>query len=355
MIFIFVFLGEFGYELLNWQGVIRKFSATIDKNNDRIVCCSRANLYPLYEKADKYIDISEHPLFKKSVACAYVAMNPSDNLYNSLGNNKEYNLKRSIRDFYVSYDSQEDLKFDEQLKSELEYYIKNNLSLTWNINDENIKFIFSSERHKINGCVFGCERSTFEIGMNEGDIYENINLGNNEYKKISPDFSIKNIVEKKCTIINEDFVLIQMAQRKIVQRSSDTLDNIEPFLRKVSSEIPVILLNFSTGRNLDSYSFFKEIPNCYTYSCNSFLEQSYLIYFSKQCLFFTQGDFRSHIYVPPMMGKNVIAIAPKNVYELRTSPIDFWNKNIFKFGGQILPFFSEDVLSGNINWKLLLN
>ena len=31
MNYIFVFLGEFGYELLNWQGAIRKFAGTIDK------------------------------------------------------------------------------------------------------------------------------------------------------------------------------------------------------------------------------------------------------------------------------------------------------------------------------------
>ncbi len=35
MTYIFVFLGEFGYEILNWQGVVRRFAQTIepgDKN-----------------------------------------------------------------------------------------------------------------------------------------------------------------------------------------------------------------------------------------------------------------------------------------------------------------------------------
>ena len=29
MIYVFVYVGEVGYELLNWQGVVRKFSRTI--------------------------------------------------------------------------------------------------------------------------------------------------------------------------------------------------------------------------------------------------------------------------------------------------------------------------------------
>ena len=65
MIYIFTFLGEFGFELFNWQGVIRKFAQTISPT-DKIVCCSRANLYPLYETAAAYIDISEVELFQQN-------------------------------------------------------------------------------------------------------------------------------------------------------------------------------------------------------------------------------------------------------------------------------------------------
>ena len=72
MVYVFTFLGEFGYELFNWQGVIRKFAAAIAPG-DAIVCCSRARVYPLYEKADLYVDISEAPIFKRSRACCYSA------------------------------------------------------------------------------------------------------------------------------------------------------------------------------------------------------------------------------------------------------------------------------------------
>ena len=70
MVFVFTFIGEFGYELLNWQGVIRKFSKTLEPA-DAIVCCSRGNVYPIYEMADAYVDISEVRLFKYSRACCY--------------------------------------------------------------------------------------------------------------------------------------------------------------------------------------------------------------------------------------------------------------------------------------------
>lgn len=58
MVYVFVFLGEFGFELLNWKGVVRKFAQTLDPK-DKLICCSRANLYLLYEMADEFIDISE--------------------------------------------------------------------------------------------------------------------------------------------------------------------------------------------------------------------------------------------------------------------------------------------------------
>ena len=56
MTYVFVFVGEFGYELLNWQGVIRKFRRL--NPNVRVICASRGNVQPLYENAE-YVDISD--------------------------------------------------------------------------------------------------------------------------------------------------------------------------------------------------------------------------------------------------------------------------------------------------------
>ena len=52
MNYVFVFLGEFGYELFNWQGVIRKFSRLVAPG-DKIICCSRAHLHLLYDTASR--------------------------------------------------------------------------------------------------------------------------------------------------------------------------------------------------------------------------------------------------------------------------------------------------------------
>ena len=43
-----------------------------------------------------------------------------------------------------------------------------------------------------------------------------------------------------------------------------------------------------------------------------------------------------------MMAKDVTALAPRSVYELESSPIEFWNRNVFRFGGQIMPITPEE-------------
>ena len=86
------------------------------------------------------------------------------------------------------------------------------------------------------------------------------------------------------------------------------------------------------------------------YHCHDFSYQSCLIHFSKKCLFFTEGDFRSHNYIPPFFGKDVFSVAPSSVFALGTSPIKLWNDNVFKFGGNIIPITSEQ-----INNKISIN
>src|SRR5262249_34896158 len=98
-----------------------------------------------------------------------------------------------------------------------------------------------------------------------------------------------------------------------------------------------------TGRHLDSYSAFADVPGCFSYTASAFVDQACLISLAKSCVFFTEGDFGSHIYVPPLLGKNVHAIAPRDIYQLGTTPIDYWNRTVFGFGGQILPWEAEEV------------
>lgn len=82
--------------------------------------------------------------------------------------------------------------------------------------------------------------------------------------------------------------------------------------------------------------------SCYV-NCNV----NRLIHFAQQCLFFTEGDWGSHIYVPPFLGKDVIAIAPRSVYAVGSTPLDHWNPNDFRFGGQVIPYVAEEVLASS--------
>ena len=331
MNYIFVFLGEFGYELLNWQGVIRKFSKTIDRTKDKITICTRDGLEPFYEYADKYINISELSYFKNSAANMYWAHNPDCNIYKR---NKE-TLERGL-DWELM--SKKDLKYQAKMKAEIKKFVFNELDFGFFDKHlfRNYKFVFSSDYQTINGLIFGTKN------MSEAKIYYDLDLNNNEFIKIESYKGMDEDIEIKLGFkLNEEYILCQTGARNVVRRSKEqvSLD----IVKELSSKTKIVLLDFDTGRKLDSKSEFEKIENCYRYSCSSFREQSVLISHAKYCLFFTEGDFRSHNYLPPFMGKNVYSVAPKTVFELGTTPLDFWNKNVFKFGGQIIPIYLENL------------
>jgi hypothetical protein len=331
MTYVFVFLGEFGYELLNWQGVVRKFSRELGPD-DRIIVCSRANVYPLYETAHRYFDISDIPAFRTSVACGYFALRPDDLSLNSAGN----------------------LTFDRKLRRALEAEIRARLELpppprmgplARLFGNDTCRFIFSSEKTLLRNCAFGCDRARFGSDPVEGNIYDRIDLGNNKFQKIEPDLRMRRMLEGRLGFsLDEPFVLSQTRRRQIVVRSSRTVPN-EQLLTALAQQIRVVLLEFDTGRTLDSYSQFARIPGTSVCACRTFVEQTCLIHFSRHCVFFTEGDFGSHIYVPPLVGRDVSVVAPADVYRLGTTPIDFWNRAVFRFGGQIVAKIAEDVFA----------
>jgi len=328
MTYIFAFLGEFGYELLNWQGVVRKFSKTLGPA-DRIVCCSRASLYPFYETALTYIDLSDVELFKNSQASCYSAIIPGSD----------------------DPDSPENRAFDRMLRIQLRSFISDHLQMRkrkwipWAVKGK-VVFVFSSSRTVLKGCTFGYDQNLL---WKEEDIYERLDLSNNLYQRIEPDLQFRSEVERQIGFdLSEPYVLIQTRARQAVVRSQDTVPK-EDLIKALAERVKVVLLSFNTGRKFDSFSQFDPSLKCIHYSCRSFVEQACLIHFAKRCVFFTEGDFGSHIYVPPFMGKDVVAIAPRNIYGLGTTPIDFWNRGVFSFGGQIIPKVSEDVFANREN------
>lgn len=332
MNYIFAFLGEFGYEVLNWQGAIRKFSKKIN-NNDKIIIASRKGLSNFYEFANQYIDISQLTYFQNSAANMYWSHNPEINCYK---HHQEVIEGKLPAEFF----SKKDKKYQKALKSEIKNYVCDVLNLKLFDKLFNTKFIFSSEYQVINGVEFGSE------DFDHPYIYNDLKLDNNDFIKIEPNNEVKNNVEKKLNFsLNDNYILCQTGSRQVVQRSKAHVEY--KVLNELSKSAKIVLLNFDTGRNLDSKSIFPDIENCYIYNCNSFEEQSVLIANSKECVFFTEGDFRSHNYLPPFMGKNVFSVADESVFKLGTTPIDFWNKNVFKFGGQIIPVFSSKLENEN--------
>jgi hypothetical protein len=321
MVFVFTFLGEFGFELLNWQGVVRKFSRTLGPA-DRIVCCSRANVYPLYEMADLYIDISEAPLFMHSRACCYSG---------TIGAGAPgRRLNRA---------------FDAALRASLRSFVRTRLQAlepAWkSAADRELTFVFSSRKTEVRGFAFGCDPDRIEV---EADIYDQLALGANLFEKVRPDLRIRSQIERALGFdLSEPYVLIQSRARSVGPQSP--LVPKEGLIGELARRMRVVLLSFDTGRSFDSASRFDPSLRCAHYRGRSFPEQACLIAFARHCVFFTEGDFGSHIYVPPLMGKDVVAIAPRRVYALGTAPTDFWNRNVFRFGGRIAPQVSEEVLA----------
>ena len=366
MIYIFVFTGEFGFELLNWQGTVRKFASTIS-SEDYIVCCSRAQVYPLYKSAARYIEISEVESFKKSRAREYMVVSDADEPISIIRTPLcNYRVNTDIRTLVL-----QDLEEDKILKY------------------GPYRFIFSSEKTILHGCNFGINqyaslggiliqkihryaRKTLPVGQEileqfklflakqldglyhrgDGEIYASLNCNNVIFSKIEADLSCKSSVEEKLGWkLAEPFILCQARQRTISAPSQEEIPirELAYLIRTLAGKVKVVLLSFHTGRWLDSYSQFETTSGCSLYHCTSFPEQACLIHFAGHCVFFTEGDFGSHIYVPPLMGKNVTAVAPQTVFQQESAPIEFWNQYIFQFGGQILPKTTEEIFSSPKN------
>ena len=373
MIYIFTFLGEFGVELLNWQGVIRKFAQTISPT-DKIVCCSRANLYPLYETAAAYIDISEVELFQQNRACGYWCFPTQSSVPNPI---KLW-------------------AFERRLKAQIKSFVLNQLRRTNKISaNDSYRFIFSCDKLKINGCQFGSSKRSVRFALSkvywklksafpavdeqivwlrwvlfktikslethnarrDGDIYDLLDLSNNIFKKIEADLTVLPTVQEQLGWLEKPFVLCQARQRDIPQVSEDILpkEKLGQLIEALAGEVNVVLLSFNSGRWLDSYSSFKDYSGCFHYHCSSFPEQACLIHFAKHCLFFTEGDLGSHTYVPPFMGKDVTLVAPRSIYQLESAPIDFWNQKVFRFGGQMIPIASEEAFSSKDSLHALVD
>ena len=123
MNYAFVFLGEFGYELFNWQGLVRKFKSVCDPE-DIIIIGGRTGMDIWYPYTDIFIDISEVPLYKASRADCYIAYDINNPCPESI----------------------------DEIKAAIQSYITEKLEP---FRLGRIEFIFSSDLNLINGVHFG--------------------------------------------------------------------------------------------------------------------------------------------------------------------------------------------------------
>ena len=325
MKYVFTFIGEFGYELLNWQGTIRKWATKYKKENDEIIVCSRKGLDIMYETADWYLDISSLPSMQNVVADCYWSYVFTDGTHAGLPR-REWKIKRTGQHI-------------ENIKNEINYILKNDLR------GDYVTWVWSCEYQELNDCQFGL----ITPGGSQGGIYNSpfnqLDINNNVYKKfnLSDDKQkIRKKVENKLGFsLDEDYTLCQTGFRKGYEHTKVRI-NHEKIINKMSKDCKVVLMDFNTNRLNDSYSKFD--TNFDTIEVDNIKEQALLIENSRKCVFFSEGVLRSHTYLPPMFGKDVEVIAPKEIFLKHDAPVDFWNKNVFKFGGQMLAKPYEDIL-----------
>jgi hypothetical protein len=332
-IYIFIFLGEFGFELLNWQGVVRKFAQQLFTSNE-IIIAGRKGLQPFYEYAYHYIDISSLPLFQNSVANCYFAIPPQEYALNKFGylrtlgfNSELAYLRQAIFDF--------------ELRTYLCTYISEKIAMP--STSRHLKFIFSSQVNLYEGCVFGPKSRDYWK-----NIYRSLNIENNVYTLINADLQAKYQIEEELGFnLEHPYVLVQLRKRVIGPQVGGILPERQ-LIEELARHIPVVVLLFDTGRFLDSVSATRqEGERIFSYRARSFRDQSCLIAYARKCVFLTEGDLGSHTYLPPFLGKDVTIIASRKIFELPSAPIVFWNKHIFRFGGKMIPLVAESIFESS--------
>tara|TARA_B100000315_G_C14589777_1_gene595097 strand:- start:193 stop:1287 length:1095 start_codon:yes stop_codon:yes gene_type:complete len=296
---IFVFIGEFGYEMMNWHGLIRKLKETCD--NFRYIICGRTGLELLYPYAEYYIDISSLKYFRKSIAASYCATN--------------VNIKELVK--------------------EIEIYVYRKIK---DLKEVSHEFIFSHEGKEINGIRFG--------GLHYGDIYKKETIKGNSYSIIVPKnekYWLKYFSKNYSINFDKPYIVIQNAQR-FGKNRIDKKPNIRKLISKISNKVQVVNINFNTDRSFDTVSNKVDEKKVINIKINDFQQQCVLIKNSLTSIFETQGDFRSHTYIPPFLGKKIYVYVNRPVLFLGTGPVDMFNKYLFKKLGSEMHIIIEEEL-----------
>ena len=322
---IFVFLGEFGYELLNWQGQVRKISN--ENNANTIVAVSRESCAVLYKDCDFFICLEEYSLWRKSRADGYFAR-----------------CLDNTRDGFLDYACAGILKWEIRLK----IFLK--LTLQYKVYGFP-KFYFSSNLNYISGIQFGCPR-TFYRSSNQS-IRFNSDIYKTKGKNLGT-YMLPKLTNSKVDIPFEKFILVMAATRK-----SHKIDEVSIQISEIIDTLlitaNVILLNFESKREYDTQPVneigiiaFKQRNNFKEVSCTSLLDEMTYIEAAQLCLFITEGDLRSHTYLPPLLGRNVIVVCSASL-QSKVPYVLEWNKSLFTDSGKMHMVTPKDVTINKVN------
>ena len=317
----FVFLGEFGYELLDWQGKIRELG---QRSGYKIGIASRSNCELLYrDVADFYIPIELSPDYFNSKAHSYFAHNRD--YQPTLGNINK------VLDSFNAW----------RRRKRIASFVRQNCTA------KNVRFVFSDQLNCIAGLTFGAQRNRLEAfprKMQYPSIYTDYILSGNCYVNLRDQIN-KNELKKfqKLAKSSELLIVVQRAERELVVRNNTRLDE-EEILESLSRYGRIILLEYKPSRMLDTAGIFDSKFGYERITFDSLAEQVSVLIHADVCLSLSHGDFRSHNYIAPFIGKVGYSVAPFEI--LRNSALEIWNEKIFP--GKIIPVPTDNLKSSEI-------
>lgn len=313
---VFVFTGEFGYELLNWHARIRKFVSN-NPDVDYIVCSTKA-VKALYPESYRFIELDSLYLFKNGIADTYFVRRmgfKKDDLFDTL-----IAILRRLQ---------------------IKRYVKQKITLK----SSEIKFIFSDQYNVINNQKFGATRWAprfFIFRKRRFDsIYDSLPYEENEYQKLTPSSeaiewaknSLKNLG------VTQNFIVLQTADRRHFLKKRRLQPKSSHLIEHLRENLPIVEIEFLSIRITDTLSV---SDNRQVIHCENLDSQIAIISMAKFAIFFSDGDFRSLNYVPPFAGKNVYSINSSSI--VSNSAINLWNEKVFKFGGSCIPLTLESII-----------
>jgi hypothetical protein len=296
-----VFLGEFGYELLNWHARVRQFKR---KNPSlTVMAVSRSATSILYDFCDDFFPLEQDTSFNDFAADGYFARY-KDSMLNGPA----------------------DLLHARELRDQVRAVVRRKAG-----NRDRI-FVFSDTPSLVNGMDFGANRFLYGHDETHADINTFLDYSSNDYVKLRParDTGLGKFAKDK--------ILVMRASRARITRFNQRVSELE-VIRVLADLNPVCLMEFSSARWADTTGGFRDEVPVDPVLVTSLSDQIELISASKFCLFFTEGDFRSHTYIPPLAGKDAFVLGEAALFA--NGDIPLWNRNVFNFGGQIRPLALE--------------